>query len=176
MGQSLQKLSPGSTSNSLSSSSSMLANGASRTDDRKLKELLEPIIDDFYEAKVVSAQNFSEFYRAVCEIVEELNRKLGNTQIQLPKIDTLRNEYDDHHQGRDKALTKAEFQEIMKNLVKESGFTGIGAKEALLCIFGVPLTALLVKQRVMPQAIANEFFIPGVTSLTVFTLAALNKI
>lgn len=64
----------------------------------------------------------------------------------------------------------------MKNLVKKPGFTGIGAKEAIFYIFGVPLTALLVKQRIMPQAVADEIFIPGVTSLTVFTLAALNKI
>nr|KYP46355.1 hypothetical protein KK1_032082 [Cajanus cajan] len=64
----------------------------------------------------------------------------------------------------------------MKNLVKKSGFTGIGAKELVLYIFGVPLTALLIKQRVMPQAVPDEVFIPGVTSVTVFTLAALNKI
>lgn len=64
----------------------------------------------------------------------------------------------------------------MQNLVKTSGFTGIGAKEAILCIFGVPLAALLIKQRVMPEAVRDEFFIPGVTSATVFTLAALNKI
>ncbi|KAK7286690.1 hypothetical protein RJT34_21872 [Clitoria ternatea] len=107
---------------------------------------------------------------------QKLNQKLGNTQFTLPKIEELQKEYDDHHRGKDKELTKEEFQEIMKNLVHKSGFTGIGAREAFLYIFGVPLTAVLVKQRLMPQALANEFFIPGVTSLTVFTLAALNKI
>jgi len=61
-------------------------------------------------------------------------------------------------------------------MIKESGFTGVGAKEALLYIFGVPVTALFVKQRVGPQAIPNEFFIPGITSVTVLILAALNKI
>lgn len=64
----------------------------------------------------------------------------------------------------------------MKEMIKESGFTGVGAKESLLYIFGVPVTALFVKQRVMPEAIPNELFIPGITSLTVFILAALNKI
>ena len=73
-------------------------------------------------------------------------------------------------------MTKAEFQEIMKEMIKESGFTGVGAKDALLYIFGVPVTALFVKQRVGPQAIPNEFFIPGITSVTVLILAALNKI
>lgn len=61
-------------------------------------------------------------------------------------------------------------------MIRESGFTGIGAKEALLYIFGVPVTALFVKQRVMPQSIPNEIFIPGITSVTVFILATLNKI
>lgn len=64
----------------------------------------------------------------------------------------------------------------MKEMIRESGFTGIGAKEALLYIFGVPVTALFVKQRVMPQSIPNEIFIPGITSVTVFILATLNKI
>lgn len=82
----------------------------------------------------------------------------------------------ENHKGKDKALKKSEFKEIMKEMVKESGFTGIGAKEALMYIFGVPVAALFVKQRVMPHAISNEIFIPGVTSVTVFILAALNKI
>ncbi|KAJ1417844.1 hypothetical protein SESBI_16305 [Sesbania bispinosa] len=157
MGQSLKKLAPG-------------------TDEKKLKELI-PIIDKFYESNIKdSSKNFPDFYRGLCEIVEELNEKLGNTQFKLPKTESLRKAYDEHHQGKDKALTKQEFQNIMKEMVKESRFTGIGAKEAILCIFGVPVTALFVKQRVMPQAIPNEIFIPGITSVTVLILAALNKI
>lgn len=81
-----------------------------------------------------------------------------------------------HHKGKDKALTKVEFEEILKEVITDSGFTGIGAKETLLYIFGVPVTALFLKQRVMPQAIRDEFFIPGITSITVLVLAALNKI
>ncbi|KAI5427321.1 hypothetical protein KIW84_032659 [Lathyrus oleraceus] len=107
---------------------------------------------------------------------EELNRKLGYTQFKLPKTEELEKAYHEHHKGKDKELTKTEFQDIMKEMVKESGFTGVGAKEALLYIFGVPVTALFIKQRVMPQAIPNEFFIPGITSVTVLILAALNKI
>ncbi|XP_004493405.1 uncharacterized protein [Cicer arietinum] len=157
MGQSLKKLTPG-------------------TDEKKAKEL-GPIIDKFYENNLKNpSNNFPEFYRGVCEIVEELNKKLGYTQFKLPKTEDLRKAYQEHHQGKDKELTKAEFEDIMREVIKESGFTGVGAKEALLYIFGVPVTALFVKQRVMPQAIPNEFFIPGITSLTVLVLAALNKI
>ncbi|WVZ04997.1 hypothetical protein V8G54_018343 [Vigna mungo] len=149
-------------------------------DQKKLKEL-EPIIEEGYE-KLVQEKDpveFPVFYRAVCEIVEKLNEKLGNTQIKLPETKDLETEFSKREKskdGKNKALTKTEFQEIMKNLVKTSGFTGIGAKEAILCIFGVPLAALLIKQKVMPEAVRDEFFIPGVTSATVFTLAALNKI
>ncbi|QCD97034.1 hypothetical protein DEO72_LG6g1744 [Vigna unguiculata] len=161
MGLSLHKLAPG-------------------ADQKKLKEL-EPIIEEGYEklTEEKDAMEFPVFYRAVCEIVEKLNEKLGNTQIKLPATKDLETEFNKREKskdGKNKALTKTEFQEIMKNLVKSSGFTGIGAKEAILCIFGVPLAALLIKQKVMPEAIRDEFFIPGVTSATVFTLAALNKI
>ncbi|KAG5055041.1 hypothetical protein AAZX31_03G111900 [Glycine max] len=159
MGLSLPKLAPG-------------------ADKKKLEEL-GPIIDEIYEEKVKDAKKFSEFYHAVCEIVEQLNEKLGNTQIKLPETKAIEKEYRKRRGDDDtnkKPLAKAEFQEIMQNLVKTSGFTGIGAKEAILCIFGVPLAALLIKQRVMPEVVRDEFFIPGVTSATVFTLAALNKI
>ncbi|XP_068472576.1 uncharacterized protein [Phaseolus vulgaris] len=163
MGLSLQKLAPG-------------------ADQKKLKEL-EPIIDEGYKElfQDKGSIEFPVFYRAVCEIVEKLNEKLGNTQIKLPATKDLETEFNKRENeksktGKNKALTKTEFQEIMKNLVKTSGFTGIGAKEAILCIFGVPLAALLIKQKVMPEAIRDEYFIPGVTSATVFTLAALNKI
>ncbi|KAL9331491.1 hypothetical protein ACSQ67_001101 [Phaseolus vulgaris] len=137
-----------------------LAPGA---DQKKLKEL-EPIIDEGYKElfQDKGSMEFPVFYRAVCEIVEYLT--------------IFKRENEKSKTGKNKALTKTEFQEIMKNLVKTSGFTGIGAKEAILCIFGVPLAALLIKQKVMPEAIRDEYFIPGVTSATVFTLAALNKI
>ncbi|XP_061367565.1 uncharacterized protein LOC133310618 [Gastrolobium bilobum] len=156
MGQSLKKLAPG-------------------NEEKKVEELGR-IINDFYEKNFEDPSvDFSKFYRGVCEIVEELNQRLGNTQFKLPKTENVEEAYREHHQGKGK-LTKQEFQEIMKEMVKKSGLTGMGAKDALLYIFGVPVTALFVKQKVMPQAIPNEFFIPGITSLTVLILAALNKI
>ncbi|RDX63737.1 hypothetical protein CR513_57800, partial [Mucuna pruriens] len=159
MGLSLQKLAPG-------------------VDETKLKELV-PIINECYDKSLAGdAKDFHEFYRVVCEIVEKFNEKLGNTQFKLPGTEDLLKEFKNTQskERENEPLTKAKFQEIMKNLVKKSAFTGIGAKEVLLCIFGIPLTALIVKQKVMPQAMPDEVFIPGVTSATVFTLAALNKI
>lgn len=58
----------------------------------------------------------------------------------------------------------------------ETGVAGIGAKDFILYIFGVPATALFIKQRIIPRAIPNEIFIPVITSATVFVLAKLNKI
>jgi hypothetical protein len=74
-------------------------------------------------------------------------------------------------------LTKDEFEKIFRQVITRTGFTGIGgAKDTLLYIFGVPVTAFFIKQRVIPRAIPNEIFIPGITSATVFILAKLNKI
>lgn len=81
-----------------------------------------------------------------------------------------------HHKGKGKSLTKEEFQKILQDAIVETGFTGIGAKDILLYIFGVPATALLIKQGLIPKALPNEIFIPVVTSATVFVLAKLNKI
>ncbi|XP_019436067.1 PREDICTED: uncharacterized protein LOC109342557 [Lupinus angustifolius] len=157
MGQSLKKLAPG-------------------TEEKKVK-VIGPVIDKCYDEYFKDgSKSFADFYRGVCSIVEEINQKLGNTQFKVPKTEALKDAYDKHHKGPDK-VTKAEFQEILKEVVtRDSGFTGIGAKETLLYIFGVPLTTLFLKQRVMPNAIGDEIFIPGITSITVLVLAALNKI
>lgn len=81
-----------------------------------------------------------------------------------------------HHQGKGKSLTKEEFQKILQEVIVDTGFTGIGAKDILFYLFGIPVTALFMKQRVAPNAIPNEIFIPGITSATVFLLAKFNKI
>ena len=74
-------------------------------------------------------------------------------------------------------MTRKKFQAILREiLITDAGFTGLGAKDILIYIFGVPLTALLIKQRLFPRVVPNELFIPGVTSATVFALAKLNKI
>lgn len=81
-----------------------------------------------------------------------------------------------HLEGKTKSLTKEKFQEILQEVIVDTGFTGIGAKDTLFYIFGVPVAALMIKQRVMPRVISNDIFIPGITSATVFILAKLNKI
>lgn len=81
-----------------------------------------------------------------------------------------------HHQGKGKSLTKEDFQQILQAVIVDTGFTGVGAKDILLYLFGVPVTAVLIKQRVLPNSVPNEIFIPGITSATVFILAKLNKI
>ncbi|KAL8142997.1 hypothetical protein V2J09_016029 [Rumex salicifolius] len=106
----------------------------------------------------------------------ELNKKMGSTQIKVPQTNILEEAYNKHHMGKGKAVSKEEFEKIMKDVMINTGVTGIGAKDMLMYIFGVPLTALMIKRRVIPKAIPDEFFIPGVTSATVFSLALLNKL
>lgn len=82
----------------------------------------------------------------------------------------------ENHKVKNKSLTKDEFAKILQQVIKETGFSGVGAKDTLIYIFGVPITALLIKQAVMPNAVRNDYFIPGITSATVLVLAKLNKI
>lgn len=96
------------------------------------------------------------------KMLEELMRFIGDLQ--------------NHHKGKGKSLTKDEFQKILEAVILDTGVSGMGAKDMLLYIFGVPITALFIKQRLIPGAIPNDIFIPAVTSATVFLLAKLNKI
>ncbi|GMH28325.1 hypothetical protein Nepgr_030168 [Nepenthes gracilis] len=157
MGQSLNKLAPG-------------------NEDRKMKEIVE-IAERYYDEHFSDVSKdwiFADFYRAVCEIVEEINKNLGNTQFRIPKETTLRQAYEKHHDR--KPLTKEEFQRILRDVIMGTGFSGGGGKDILFYIFGVPVTALFIKQRAIPKAVPNEIFIPAVTSATVLVLAKLNKI
>ncbi|XP_044488969.1 uncharacterized protein LOC123213569 [Mangifera indica] len=152
---------------------------ASGSHEKKIKEigpLIEQCYGEFIAKTEIEKMTLAEFYQAVCQTFEELNKKLGSTQFRVPKTETLREAYDKHHQLKGKALTKEEFQRILQDVIFATGFTGFGAKDIIFYIFGVPATALLLKQRIAPRAVPNDVFIPAVTSATVFVLAKLNKI
>lgn len=72
-------------------------------------------------------------------------------------------------------LSKEEFQGILQEVLIETGFTGIGAKDILLYLFGIPVTGLMIKKRAALK-IHDDLFIPAITSATVFLLAKLKKI
>ncbi|KAI3408780.1 uncharacterized protein J3R85_020008 [Psidium guajava] len=147
--------------------------------EKKVKEF-EPIIERCYENHFKENEReemrLADFYRLVCETVEEINKKLGNTQLRVPKLLTLKRAYETHHQGKGKSLSKEEFQRILQDVIVDTGFTGVGAKDILFYLFGVPAAALLIKQRAAPRAVRDEIFIPGITSATVLLLAMFNKI
>ncbi|XP_042481937.1 uncharacterized protein LOC122062386 [Macadamia integrifolia] len=216
-----------------------------REEEYKAQEIA-PIIDQFYDslfaADTTNIHNLADFYHAICQTIEEINTKLGDTQFRIPSTKTLQKVFKEQFQSKDSGvrhfffwpnkmhlreeehkgkescvhLTKDEFIKILLHVIFETGITGTGAKEVLLLlfgflsifqeqhhserdekpltkegfrkisqrgamdilffIFGVPITTLFVKQRLIPTAIPNELFIPGVTSATVFFLAILKKI
>ncbi|XP_062109727.1 uncharacterized protein LOC133821459 [Humulus lupulus] len=158
MGQSLLKFAPGS-------------------EQQNIK--LVPTIERCYEKhfKTKKDPTVADFYRAVCETVEDINKELGNTQFTIPTAAVVDNAYSNDHQNSG-PVTKEQFQTILKKILTTSaGFTGLGgAKDTFIYVFGVPIVTLFLKQSLMPRVIRNEFFIPGVTSATVFVLAKLNKI
>ncbi|KAF4402543.1 hypothetical protein G4B88_012328 [Cannabis sativa] len=162
MGQSLQKISSGSEQKNIKIS----------TIERCYKKHLEAKKDP----------TVADFYRAVCQTVEEINKEFGNTQIKIPAADVVHKAYihvhDEQNSGEVAEITKIQFQTILKEILNISpGLTGLGgAKDTLIYIFGVPIATLFIKQSLMPRAIRNDFFIPGVTSATVFVLAKLNKL
>ncbi|XP_059458242.1 uncharacterized protein LOC132187821 [Corylus avellana] len=156
-----------------------LKNFAPGSEEKKAREIgpiIEKRVDTYFSEYTTKEFDFADFYRAVCETVEEINKKIGSTQFRIPTASTLQKAYNTHHKGKDNPLTKDEFETILREVIIGTGVTGIGAKDTLLYIFGVPVTALFIKQQIMPRVIPNEIFIPGVTSATVFVLAKLNKI
>lgn len=65
----------------------------------------------------------------------------------------------------------------MQEVILDTGVSNIGgAKDMLFYLYGVPATALFLKQRLAPKLIPNEVLIPVVTSATVFLLAKFNKL
>ncbi|KDP29266.1 hypothetical protein JCGZ_16655 [Jatropha curcas] len=160
MGQSLMKLAPGSEQN-------------------KEKEI-GPTIEECYNkyfSDTTKEWTLADFYHAICQTVEEINKKLNSTQFRIPDVEKLTEVYEKHYKGKGRdQVTKEEFQKILQEIIIHSGFTGFGSKDILLFLFGIPAAALFIKQRVAPKAVPNDVFIPGVTSATVYLLAKLNKI
>ncbi|KAH9680206.1 hypothetical protein WN944_023940 [Citrus x changshan-huyou] len=151
---------------------------ASGSEEKKVKEI-SPIVEQCYEVYIAGSRKAltsADFYQAVCQTIEEINKSLGSSQFRVPQTETLQEAYEKHHKGKGKSLTKDEFEKIIKELIVDTGLTGFGAKDIIFYMFGVPITALFIKQRVAPKAVPNDIFIPVVTSATVFLLAKLNKI
>ncbi|KAG5583656.1 hypothetical protein H5410_054283 [Solanum commersonii] len=117
----------------------------------------------------------ADFYHSICDAVEEINRRKGRTQFKIPSTAAIKRVYL-KHSVKGKKMTKEKFGLCVHELYGESGITGFGAKETLYYLFGVPATALFIKNRIKPQAISDNDFIPGVTSATVLILSKFNKI
>lgn len=143
------------------------------------KKEIEPVILERYEKYFSNTENWTcaDFYHAVCQTVEEINKTIGRTQFRVQERSTLERAYNKHSRGEGKPLTKDQFQKILREVILDTGVTNIGgAKDMLFYLFGVPATALFLKQRLAPKLIPNDVFIPAVTSATVFLLAKLNKL
>ncbi|XWS43049.1 hypothetical protein CRYUN_Cryun16bG0067600 [Craigia yunnanensis] len=153
-----------------------MGQNTSASGNKKNKEI-DSVIGECYQTYFKDKKDCSSamFYRAVCETVEEINKKLGSTQLSVPKTTTLELSFERYKNAREGGVSEEEFQEIFQELLIETGFTGIGAKDILLYLFGIPVTGLMIKNRAALK-IHDDIFIPAITSATVFLLAKLNKI
>ncbi|XP_010508747.1 PREDICTED: uncharacterized protein LOC104785268 [Camelina sativa] len=154
------------------------AKGKGEVDVKDLEAMAENCYRKRFEEQNDDQEwSFGDFYRIVAEAVEEINRRLGGTQLKVPSVDKLQEAYERHNLGEGKKLSKDEFQKLLQEVLIGAGFTGVGGvKEFLLFIFGVPALAVFIKNRIAPTSLSNDIFIPAVTSATVFLLAKLNKI
>ncbi|XP_050229248.1 uncharacterized protein LOC126678394 [Mercurialis annua] len=139
---------------------------------------IECAIEEWYNKVFIDTEQWelADFYRAVCQIIEEINKKLKSTQFRTPDAEKLKQVYQIHCKDKGKAVTKEEFQKMLQEVIIKTGFTGFGSKDIFIFLFGVPAAALFLKQRIAPKAVPNDVFIPIVTSATVYFLARLNKI
>ncbi|KAF2308259.1 hypothetical protein P3X46_004668 [Hevea brasiliensis] len=152
-----------------------LAQGSGQNREKELGSTIEDCYDKYFAEKSKDL-TLSDFYGAVCQTVEDINKKLNSTQFRVPEADKLKEVYQIHYKDKGKSLTKEEFQKILQEIIMHTGFTGFGSKDILIFLYGIPAAALFIKQRVAPKAIPNDVFIPGITSASVFLLAKLNKI
>ncbi|OAY40225.1 uncharacterized protein LOC110623684 [Manihot esculenta] len=159
MGQTLMKLAPGSEENK----------------EKEIGSKIEECYDKYF-ADNTKDLNLADFYQAVCQTVEDINKKLNSTQFRMPDAEKLKEVYQTHFKDEGKKLSKDEFQKILQEIIIHTGFTGFGSKDILIYLYGIPAAALFIKQRIAPKAIPNDVFIPGITSASVFLLAKLNKI
>ncbi|KAG6411079.1 uncharacterized protein LOC125188056 [Salvia hispanica] len=146
--------------------------------EEKEKEI-EPVILNHYDKYFSNTKdwNYADFYHAVCQIVEEINRTIGRPQFKVQEKSKLQQTYNKHRGGEGTPLKKEQFQKILKEVILDTGVTNIGgAKDMFFYLYGVPAAALFLKQRLAPKLIPNEVLIPVVTSATVFLLAKLNKL
>ncbi|XP_022747549.1 uncharacterized protein LOC111297177 [Durio zibethinus] len=153
-----------------------MGQNTSASGNKKSKEI-DSVIEKCYKTYFKEEKEWSsaKFYGAVCETVEQINKKLGTMQLSVPKTTTLELAYGRYKEAAERELSKEEFQEILQEVLIETGFTGIGAKDILFYLLGIPLTATIIKRHAAPK-IHDDLFIPAITSATVFLLAKLNKI
>uniref|UniRef100_A0A7N1A3Z9 Uncharacterized protein n=1 Tax=Kalanchoe fedtschenkoi TaxID=63787 RepID=A0A7N1A3Z9_KALFE len=148
--------------------------------ESKSAKKIGSVTESCYDKYFTNLTTEDDFYSAVSQIVEEINTKQGFTQFRLPHKSKLIEAFYKHHgsSGEAKSLTKDEFKKMVQDVMVDTGFTGTGAKDVLLYMFGVPMTMVLLKRlSVAPiRAIPNGVFIPLATSATVFLLAKLKKI
>ncbi|KAJ8534304.1 hypothetical protein K7X08_007628 [Anisodus acutangulus] len=139
-------------------------------DEKVDDETIELCYDKYFR------RTTADFYHAICQTVEEINRRQGSTQFKIPSTTAIMRVYKKYHRVEGTKLTQEEFRKILRVLIRETGVTGFGAKDTLYYLFGVPATALFIKNIIKSKSISDDLFIPGVTSATVLVLSKFNKV
>ncbi|MCD7454934.1 hypothetical protein HAX54_026530 [Datura stramonium] len=139
-------------------------------DEKVDDEIIELCYDKYFR------RTTADFYHSICQTVEEINIRQGCTQFKIPSTTAMIRVYKKYQRVEGTKITKDQFRKILQDLIRETGITGFGAKDTLFYLFGVPVTALFIKNRIKPNSISDDIFIPAVTSATVLVLSKFNKI
>ncbi|CAO2181698.1 unnamed protein product [Urochloa humidicola] len=131
------------------------------SDTKKLIEFMESRYDEY----VGRVQSFDEFYHAIFELIEMFCEERGQLQYRIPEKKILQEAYMKHHRSEGE-LTKEEFVEMSKEVVKVESFTfGKATVEFAMFLFGAPACAFLAK-RILPGLgwLSDDIVIPLATS------------
>ncbi|KAJ4779477.1 transmembrane protein [Rhynchospora pubera] len=144
----------------------------------KLAEDIKPIIDKVYEAELKDKKDvkYDDLYHAIFLIIQELRKKSGAMQYELPPKQELSDLFSKYH--RTGTLTKEECRDIINRVIKLENFSvGQGAIDILMYLFGIPICALMAK-RVIPgmKSISDDVVVPLATSGSVIFLVKTHKL
>ncbi|KAG9458028.1 hypothetical protein H6P81_002536 [Aristolochia fimbriata] len=169
----------GQTINKLSKGMKLPQQTVLQADGEAIKKIVDrcysTLLEDVNNTKPISQ---TYFHHAVCKTVEAINVELGgSTQILIPSYTKIIELYEKNRDRWSGQITRDKFVNILRELITGAQIGGRGKfRDILLYIYGFPVTALLIKQILVPDAISNDILIPAATSASVFALAKQNKI
>ncbi|XP_072961010.1 uncharacterized protein [Typha angustifolia] len=120
--------------------------------------------------------SFDSFYHEVHEIIQELRKRTGAIQVQLRSSVEIKKAYEENKKDGG-ALSKAQCEKIIKELIKVEDIHIGKAVDILALIYGAPICAFFGK-KIIPGAnsFSDDVVIPLATAAAALFLTKTNKL